>query len=152
MGRYWALWVLSLIFRGLGIIAFVLTFIFSCLTIAVPVVGILWFVYGVISSLTIYGFGQFILLLLSLQDSSYRTASIMSIRAPKVPKPSIDPSSDVDWQTEAPEPAPIGYTRRFRPPAPEVPPDDPRRPRTYRKDEVSSNIPDSRLPRPKSKG
>lgn len=132
MGRYWALWLLSLIFRGLGIVSFVLTLVFSCLTIAIPIVGVLWFVYGIVSSLTIYGFGQFILLMLSLQDSSQRTSSIVGVRARRpTPRPDSSvhgvwaddpPSSTQDW-VRAP-------AQRNNTPAPSVPKDTPFRPPT----------------------
>lgn len=153
MWEFWALWLFSLMLRGLGIIGFGLTLITACIASTVPFVGVLWFIYGSVFSLTLYGAGQFVLLMMSIHDSSSRTSGILGIRGRRPAAPRPDDPHPVQY-TQEPDasPRPMGYSRRYRPAPPDVPADDPRHVRTYRRQVVYRDAPESRIPRPKAKG
>lgn len=115
---------------------------------------------GVLYAVALYALGQACVLLIDAWYDGQLTAKAIFSRIGAKRPTAATGEPQLDWKSTDNDPSDalvskretLGYSRRFRQPAPQVPPDDPRRPRTYRKDEVTSNVPDSRLPRPKSKG
>lgn len=102
MGRYWALWLFSLVLRGLGVVGLVLTLITACIASAVPFVGVLWFIYGALASLSVYGAGQFIVLMMSIHENSMRAAGVLSPRRRQQPQvdPMVEPWVEEDGRND----------------------------------------------------
>lgn len=111
--------------------------------------------HGIFYSLALYAIGQSFSAIFEMKrESEAITRVIMSRlnkRADSISQAPTDPTISVEWQTVNGS-RPLGYSRRYRPPSPEVPEDDPRRVRTYRRDPIVRDAPESRIPRPKAKG
>lgn len=127
MGKFWTLWLLSVILRVMGVFAFVVTLITSCAALAVPYAGFFWLVSGLIGSLAVYAAGQFIILMISIHDSSRAIDGLLRIRRSTgqttTPKNNIAPTTSSfaptghpDWRPHNHPQASSGAVelRRFR--------------------------------------
>lgn len=181
MGRYWALQLASFVFRFAGVLVLAYAFIQLVYPVAdwkngsvdiqffphpllvyqsldnsesvMATIPISRLLHGFFYSLALYAIGQTFAAIFEMKRESeivYRAIMSRARRSQELP---ADKTVELDWRADSPPQSDtMGYSRRYRPEAPQVPPDDPRRPRMYSKREITTHAPDSRLPRPKSKG
>jgi len=149
VGDFWALWVMSLVLRGLAIMMFAVTLLTSCFALSIPIAGVLTFIYGFTVSLSVYAAGQMILLWISLHNSGARMAGLLQVRRPRTPQPSSDDASYRDDRiaTQDNRPNWVRAPAQRRPPRPDVPQDDPRAPRPHRPRTITSKAQGYREPR-----